>query len=143
MFRDRSSDEEPRLESVVLLAIRGVDIARGLVVKRPWGSPTDPFAGYFAEYVVPIGATLPERFHPRVRHVVFPPDFQFLRIEEKAFSETDIEVIAIPESVETIGNDAFYGCKSLRVVTFGPNSRLLRIGDDGTLFSIFLRANRY
>ena len=40
------------------------------------------------------------------------------------FSGSDIEKVIIPNSVESLGESAFYRCEQLREVVFEPGSRL-------------------
>jgi hypothetical protein len=51
------------------------------------------------------------------------------RIEKAAFHGSDVERIRIPSSVETIGEECFHGCESLREVTFESCSKLRCIDD--------------
>jgi hypothetical protein len=49
------------------------------------------------------------------------------RIEKEAFCGTGLKNMTIPSSVEVIGDDCFYECKSLCEVTFETGSKLQRI----------------
>ena len=49
-------------------------------------------------------------------------------IDEKSFSESGIEEIAIPSSITAIRAHAFWNCKSLKNVTFQEDARPYRAG---------------
>lgn len=61
-----------------------------------------------------------------MKEVVFPDGIS--KIGERWFSETNIEVMTVPASVEEIDDDAFSNCRSLKRVEFAEGSRLKRIG---------------
>jgi hypothetical protein len=47
-----------------------------------------------------------------------------------AFSNSGIETITIPASVEWIGSNAFKGCQNIKTVIFEPGSKLESISKD-------------
>ena len=49
-------------------------------------------------------------------------------IKAEAFFQTNIPELDIPSAVKIIGDSAFYYCKSLKKVTFAENSQLVSIG---------------
>lgn len=51
------------------------------------------------------------------------------KIGNRAFQQTNITSIAIPDSVTVIGEQAFNGCTSLKEVNISKNSKLETIGD--------------
>jgi hypothetical protein len=55
------------------------------------------------------------------------------QIDSNAFSESSLQSIVIPSSVEILGSSCFSRCQSLSSISFESNSRLTRI--DSTAFS--------
>ena len=63
-----------------------------------------------------------------MKEVIVPEGMD--RIGGHWFRESGIENITIPASLKEIGSEAFYGCKSLKRVTFALESKLEKIGPD-------------
>ena len=61
-----------------------------------------------------------------MKSVVIPEGIE--KIENHWFCCSKVEQIEIPASVREIGADVFYGCKSLKNVTFAEDSKLEKIG---------------
>jgi hypothetical protein len=91
--------------------------------------------------VVPIGVSGVQAFRPdpgeiwhrpylrRVKQIKLP-ETVFL-INNRAFERvTNLETIAIPNSVVRIGRRAFFGCGALRSVTFAADSKLQHIDEE-------------
>jgi hypothetical protein len=60
--------------------------------------------------------------------VAFEEESTLKRIEECAFGESGLKTLAIPSTVESIGDDCFLFCESLSEVTFEKEPRVERIG---------------
>ena len=68
--------------------------------------------------------------NPNVQEIIFEEGSACVTIGTSAFGYCEsLESITIPDSVTTIGEDAFHNCASLTTVTFGENSQLTSIGD--------------
>jgi hypothetical protein len=86
--------------------------------------------GLAVDYVIPASVTsIKKDAFNRVylRNVTFG-NTAILQISEYAFAESGIKNIAIPKSVETIGNHAFYNNQNLDTITFAYESNLKTIG---------------
>jgi hypothetical protein len=68
--------------------------------------------------------------------VTFEPVSQLKRIESSAFSETSLQSIWIPASVEYIGHLCFFLCEALSTLVFESESNLKKIGDSAFLFTL-------
>ncbi|KAK8892635.1 hypothetical protein M9Y10_029874 [Tritrichomonas musculus] len=59
-----------------------------------------------------------------LKKIDFQVDCQLEKIKKFAFRNLQIEEISIPDSVTSIGNNAFYNCKLLKKVNITPQSHL-------------------
>lgn len=59
-------------------------------------------------------------------------------IPESAFKETALEIVTLPESITTIGNEAFYNCRSLTSIQLPASLRV--IGDFTFIYCDSLRS---
>jgi hypothetical protein len=55
------------------------------------------------------------------------------QIEKQAFARTRLVEMIVPASVEVLGENCFYECRSLCSVTFESGSRLREVGEDAFL----------
>lgn len=84
--------------------------------------------GVIDEIIFPLNWTkIPDNFcsYIWVKKVVLPPNLK--EIGEKAFIRSSITELVLPDTVERIDDDAFYGCYDLKKVVFSNN--LQEIGD--------------
>ena len=79
---------------------------------------------------------------PRIQYVSISKDSPITRIEQKAFANTNITSINIPDTVQEIGSYSFFNCIQLETVNISSKSQLKRIHDVAfgfsTLSSIFI-----
>jgi hypothetical protein len=61
--------------------------------------------------------------------VTFENGSRLEQIEKSAFAWTGLKSIEIPSSVVALGEQSFYGCDSLKSVTFESGSQLERIDE--------------
>jgi TPR repeat protein len=77
--------------------------------------------------------------------ISFESNSRLIRIESDAFSESSLQSIVIPMSVEILGSSCFSFCRSLSSISFESNSRLIRIESrafsDSSLQSIMIPMN--
>ena len=67
---------------------------------------------------------------PNLKHFVFEGSCKLTDIKAQAFANlSKLESFEVPASVQTIGNNAFSGCASLKTVTFQPGSQITTLGD--------------
>jgi hypothetical protein len=67
--------------------------------------------------------------------MAFERDSRLTRIESKAFSESSLQSIIIPRTVEILCSGCFLSCESLSSISFESESRLTRIESGAFLFS--------
>lgn len=61
---------------------------------------------------------------PTIKKIHFAKNAQLKSIGNYAFAMCDVDSIIFPDSVSTIGEYAFLGCKALKYVSFSDNSKL-------------------
>lgn len=67
----------------------------------------------------------------QTRNIVIPSEYEgkpVTAIADRAFNDSDIQSVTIPDSVQTIGKMAFEGCKSLTSVSLGKGVKKLDSG---------------
>ena len=64
-----------------------------------------------------------------LKSVVFESDENLISICSSAFKQSGLIEITIPSSLKSLSEDAFYGCPSLKTVSFTENSQCTYIGN--------------
>ena len=85
------------------------------------------FAEIDNEYMVVVG------YIGTPDYIAIPETYQGLPvtgINDSAFKDSSVKTVIIPDSITSIGEDAFYECHSLETIIFGENSQLTNIGND-------------
>lgn len=106
---------------------------------RKFGYETETVESDF-EYEIKDGYVILKKYIGKDTDVTLPSVIEKYTVKyigESCFANGNIESIWIPESVVSIGNNAFYGCTELKTVNFANESCIKYIGEyafKGTLF---------
>jgi hypothetical protein len=122
--------------TVPTVFLRRITVHRGVVEDFPLDSgnrqPSDrlwissSMSGLFQSYFSNC-TSLPS--------ITFESNSKLQRIDESAFTESDLTTIHVPASVEVLCKNSFSNCKSLASITFESNSKLQRIEESAFVLS--------